>query len=93
MNSPSSRARYVLERPWRFTGQVLAGFRANQGLLLAGAVAYYTLLSIIPMFALILVLLSQFKEAAAVILLLGAQVIAEYERIGLPPIAPHGLQT
>ncbi len=42
---------------------VLSGFRANQGLLLAGAVAYYTLLSIVPMFALILVLLSQFLES------------------------------
>jgi uncharacterized BrkB/YihY/UPF0761 family membrane protein len=35
----------------RFTGfllQVLGRFRQNQGLLLAGAIAYYTLLSIIP---------------------------------------------
>jgi membrane protein len=58
----SSRAQFVLANPWRFVGQVIAGFRANQGFLLAGAVAYYTLLSIIPMFALILVLLSQVRE-------------------------------
>ena len=32
-------------------------------------------------------------EAAATILLIGAQVIAEYERIGTAPCAPHGLQT
>ncbi|HFD81259.1 MAG TPA: YihY/virulence factor BrkB family protein, partial [Gammaproteobacteria bacterium] len=32
-------------------------------------------------------------EAAATILLLGAQVIAEYERIGTHPPAAHGLQT
>ena len=32
-------------------------------------------------------------EAAATILLIGAQVIAEYERIGTVPTAPHGLQT
>ncbi len=63
----SSRARYVLDHPWRFAGQVAAGFRANQGFLLAGAVAYYTLLSIIPMFALILVLLSQFRETPALL--------------------------
>ena len=63
----SSRARYVLDRPWRFAGQVVAGFRANQGFLLAGAVAYYTLLSIIPIFALILVLLSQFQETPALL--------------------------
>jgi membrane protein len=53
------RVRYVLDNPWRFIRQVFDGFRANQGLLLAGAVAYYTLLSIVPMFALILIALSQ----------------------------------
>ena len=63
----SSRTRYVLDRPWRFAGQVIAGFRANQGFLLAGAVAYYTLLSIIPMFALILVLLSQFRDTPSLL--------------------------
>jgi YihY family inner membrane protein len=35
--------------------RVLAGFRANQGLLLAGAVAYYALLSIVPLIILILI--------------------------------------
>jgi membrane protein len=63
----SSRARYVLDRPWRFVARVVAGFRANQGFLLAGAVAYYTLLSLVPMFALVLVLLSQFKETPALL--------------------------
>ena len=67
MKMLSPRARYVLDRPWRFVGRVVAGFRANQGFLLAGAVAYYTLLSIIPMFALILVLLSQFRETPALL--------------------------
>jgi membrane protein len=61
MNKLSSRTRYVLDHPWQFVMRVVAGFRANQGLLLAGALAYYTLLSIIPMLALILVLLSQFR--------------------------------
>jgi YihY family inner membrane protein len=41
---------------------VLAGFSANQGLLLSGAVAYYTLLTIVPMFALIITALSQIQE-------------------------------
>lgn len=45
-----------------FIGLVVSGFRANQGFLLSGAVAYYTLLSIVPMFALILVMLSQLVE-------------------------------
>lgn len=60
----SFRTRYVLNRPWQFTRRVLSGFRANQGLLLSGAVAYYTLLSIVPMLTLILVALSQVKEPA-----------------------------
>jgi membrane protein len=42
----------------RFLLQVLRGFRRNQGLLLAGAVAYYTLLSLVPMLILVLVALS-----------------------------------
>ena len=38
---------------------MIKGFRANQGLLLAGAVAYYALLSLIPLLLLILFALSQ----------------------------------
>jgi membrane protein len=57
-----SRVHFVLENPWQFVRSVLAGFGANQGFLLSGAVAYYTLLTIIPMFALILVGLSQIQE-------------------------------
>jgi len=52
-------ARVVILDPLGFLKRVITGFRANQGLLLAGAVAYYTLLSIVPMAALILILLSQ----------------------------------
>lgn len=63
----SPQARHVLDHPWRFVRQVFAAFRANQGFLLAGAVAYNTLLSIVPMFALILVLLSQFADAPALL--------------------------
>ena len=43
---------------WR----VLKGFKRNQGLLLSGGVAYNSLLSLIPMLALILIGLSQFIE-------------------------------
>ena len=49
---------YVINHPLNFVLQVLSAFRANQGFLLAGAIAYYTLLSIVPMFALVLVILS-----------------------------------
>jgi len=51
-------ARQVLRQPLPFLRRVLLGFKRNQGLLLAGAVAYYALLSIVPLFALLLVGLS-----------------------------------
>jgi len=61
--SPSpGRIKHVLHDPLGFLVGILVAFRANQGLLLAGAVAYYTLLSIVPMAALILVVLSQVIE-------------------------------
>lgn len=53
---------YVISHPGQFSIDVLRGFRENQGLLLAGAVAYYTLLSIIPVFALVLIVLSYFVD-------------------------------
>ncbi|UCC57494.1 MAG: YihY/virulence factor BrkB family protein [Gammaproteobacteria bacterium] len=62
MNFYPSPLSYVIGHPGRFLLEVLRGFRHNQGLLLAGAVAYYTLLSIIPVFALVLIVLSQFLE-------------------------------
>lgn len=62
MERQTTRARSSLRRPGKFLLRVLVGFKRNQGLLLAGAVAYYTLLSIIPMLALILVGLSHFIE-------------------------------
>ena len=40
---------YVLRWPGRFVWRVLTGFKKSQGLLLSGAVAYYTLLSVVPM--------------------------------------------
>jgi len=49
---------YVLQHPGRFALQVVKAFRANQGLLLAGAVAYNTLLSVVPMMVLMVIALS-----------------------------------
>ena len=49
---------YILKHPLAFTLSVLKAFRANQGLLLAGAVAYYALLSIVPFLMLVVVALS-----------------------------------
>ena len=52
------RTYYVLRNPAAFVLQVLRAFKANQGLLLAGAVAYYALLSIVPLLILIVIALS-----------------------------------
>jgi membrane protein len=49
MDIVDARTKLVLRHPAAFTLRVLKGFRANQGLLLAGAVAYYALLSIVPL--------------------------------------------
>jgi membrane protein len=58
MNLINSRAAQILKRPGAFALQVLKAFRANQGLLLAGAVAYYALLSIVPLLILVVMALS-----------------------------------
>jgi YihY family inner membrane protein len=52
------QASEVLRHPAAFAWRALKGFRANQGLLLAGAVAYYALLSIVPLLILIVIVLS-----------------------------------
>ncbi|MCU0564490.1 MAG: YihY/virulence factor BrkB family protein [Desulfobacterales bacterium] len=57
---PAPAAANIAYRAWRFTLHVLQTFHRRRGLLLAGAVAYYTLLSIVPLLALVLVGLSHF---------------------------------
>ncbi|SIT47317.1 Ribonuclease BN [Paraburkholderia ribeironis] len=52
-------ALYIAKHPGQFVLQTLKAFRANQGLLLAGAVAYYALLSIVPLLILIVIVLSR----------------------------------
>jgi YihY family inner membrane protein len=54
----SRRALDIARRPFPFVLRVLRGFWDNRGLLLAGAVAYNSLLSIVPLFALLLLGLS-----------------------------------
>lgn len=58
----SPEAIQIIKHPAAFTLQVIRAFRANQGLLLAGAVAYYTLLSIVPLLILVVMVLSQVVE-------------------------------
>jgi membrane protein len=53
----------VLRHPAAFAIRVLKAFQANQGLLLAGAVAYYTLLSLVPLLILMFIVLSQLVDA------------------------------
>jgi membrane protein len=60
---------------WKHTGafaiQTLKGFRANQGILLAGAVAYYALLSIVPLLILSVIALSYVTDQAELLDTLG----------------------
>lgn len=48
----------LFKRAGAFAVQTLRAFRANQGILLAGAVAYYALLSIVPLLILTVIALS-----------------------------------
>ncbi len=50
--------RFILGHPLAFAGRVLRRFQANNGILLAGAIAYYALLSLVPLIILLLVALS-----------------------------------
>jgi membrane protein len=62
---------YIASHPFLFIWQTLKGFKANQGLLLAGAVAYYALLSIVPFLMLVVVTLSHFIDEAELLSTLG----------------------
>lgn len=65
------RAAFVLRHPGAFAIQTLKSFRANQGLLLAGAVAYYALLSIVPLLILTVIALSHFVDQVELLRTLG----------------------
>ena len=68
------RISYVISHPGAFALRVVKGFRANQGFLLAGAVAYYALLSIIPLLILMAITLSHFIDQAALLEALGRYI-------------------
>lgn len=59
MDPLPSRVQLLRSAPLRFVADVARGFHRNQGFLLAGAIAYNTLLSLVPTCALLLVVLSQ----------------------------------
>jgi membrane protein len=69
----------VFANPGSFALAVVKQFRANQGILLAGAVAYYTLLSLIPLLILILMALSHIVPENRLLL-----TLAEYLEFVVP---------
>jgi YihY family inner membrane protein len=70
-------------RLWSFVLRVLYDFRRNQGLLLSAAVAYYTMLSIVPLSILSLVVLTHFIEEQQLI-----NTLSTYLRMVIPGYAP-----
>jgi len=61
----------LLGHPLRFLWGAVKAFRASQGLLLAGAVAYYALLSIVPLLIVSVIMLSHFIEQAELLRTVG----------------------
>lgn len=61
----------VLRQPGAFALRTLRAFRANQGLLLAGAVAYFALLSIVPLLILSVIGLSRVVDEAELLQAIG----------------------
>lgn len=73
MHFIGNRASHVMLHPLSFALQTVKAFRANQGLLLAGAVAYYALLSIVPLLILFVIAFSHVIPQAELL-----QTLAHY---------------
>lgn len=71
MTLVSKRARTVLAHPARFAAQTFRGFSKNQGLLLAGAIAYYALLSVVPLLILSVIALSHIVDQGELLATVG----------------------
>lgn len=67
----SPQAAHVMKSPGAFAWSVLKAFKKNQGLLLAGAVAYYALLSVVPLLILAVIALSHVIDQAELLQTLG----------------------
>jgi YihY family inner membrane protein len=67
----SPQAAHVAAHPGRFAWRVLKAFKGNQGLLLAGAVAYYALLSVVPLLILTVIALSHYVDQGELLQTLG----------------------
>jgi membrane protein len=71
MSFLSPAGAYVLAHPGTFALRVLKGFQKSQGLLLAGAVAYYALLSVVPLLILTVIVLSHVVDQGELLATLG----------------------
>jgi YihY family inner membrane protein len=67
----SKPTQYILTHPVAFALQTLRSFSKNQGLLLAGAVAYYALLSVVPLLIVSVIALSHLVDQAELLSTLG----------------------
>jgi membrane protein len=67
----SKPTQYILTHPVVFALQTLRSFSKNQGLLLAGAVAYYALLSVVPLLIVSVIALSHLIDQAELLSTLG----------------------
>lgn len=69
---PISRAAlHVVTHPLEFAMQTLRGFNRNQGMMLAGAIAYYALLSLVPLLILSVLALSHLVDRSELLIALG----------------------
>jgi len=82
MVSRHKRMFRFLNDSFGFLLRVVRGFLGNRGLLLAGAVAYYTLLSIVPLSILALLVLTHFIEEQQLI-----QTLSRYLEMAVPGYA------
>lgn len=67
----SRPAQQVLRHPLAFALQTVRGFNRNQGMMLAGAIAYYALLSLVPLLILSVIGLSHVVERTELLVALG----------------------
>ncbi len=78
--SHRAQAAQLLRHPLRFLWEAAKGFRAAQGLLLAGAVAYYSLLSIVPLLIVSVITLSHFIDQAELLATIADAVQFAHQR-------------
>jgi len=81
----SRSTQQVLKHPAAFALQTLKSFSDNQGLLLAAAIAYYALLSVVPLLILSVIVHSHLVYgplATAVVALFSMEIVATVVLLG-----------